>query len=591
MTERLKNKFKMFYEKVQNFKSFSFNYLKIRDKKGDIVPFNLNQAQKKIYNKYEELKKQNKPIRFIILKARQEGVSTLFEGLIFQRNSFEGNRKAVIIGHEQEASNNLFAMFKRFYEHLPEPIKPILEHSNEKKLSYKKLKSEIKVYSAESGEKVGRSSTNQDIHCTELGFWRDAKASMLALLQTVPDKPNTMVVIESTANGIGGWFYDTWQDAVNRRNDFIPIFLAWFDLPEYSKKLENEEILAVNTLTDYEKDLQRRYNLTLEQLNWRRYTLRNKCNSDIDLFNQEYPDCPETAFITTGRPVFDINVCLQNKEKARKPIFQGYLEPIYNTTDKKYQELINKGKSSYYDLKDLVIGIKKVSNPKGYVKIYNQIERNRLDKYRYASGADISEGLEQGDYTCIKVLDRKTMNVCITWHGLNDPDLVSEEQHKIQLLLGGDVWFATELNNHGITVVNSAYHLGVNQYFRESFEKGMIEERDKLGFKTTSVTRPIILNDLKEFVREGLYTDPEREFWGECLTFVKNPKGKEQAQGKDKNPGTKCYDDRVFASAIMLRCHQWLPPYKRVEVDERPQWLKEMGKRKKKTRQQSYMAV
>ena len=134
---------------------------------------------------------------------------------------------------------------------------------------------------------------------------------MLALLQTVPDENNTLVVIESTANGVGGWFYDTWQAAVNGENDFVPIFLAWFDLPEYTKSFltdaDRTKLLA--SLSDYEKNLIKKYKITLEQINWYRHTLANKCNNDVDEMKQEYPSTSEEAFITSGRPVFDSKIC------------------------------------------------------------------------------------------------------------------------------------------------------------------------------------------------------------------------------------------------------------------------------------------
>jgi len=537
----ISEKFKIFYSGIQNFKKFAFNFLKIKDKQGKIVPFVLNNAQKKILQVYEKL--QGEPVRLIILKARQEGVSTLVEGLIFQRNSFDLNRKAVIIGHEQEASNNLFAMFKRFYEYLHDPIKPILEHSNEKKLSYKKLKSEIKVYSAESGEKVGRSSTNQDIHCTEVAFWRNAKESMLALLQTVPDEPNTMVVIESTANGIGGWFYDTWKGAISGENDYTPIFLAWFDLPEYSKKLENGEILAVNTLTDYEREIKRKYNLTLEQLNWRRYTIKNKCNGDEELFKQEYPSTPEEAFLTTGRPVFDINICSKRLFEAKKPLCVGDL-------------VENGGKVEF------------VENPKGFIKIQETIVLDDDENNVFAAGCDVAEGLDQGDRSIIKVLDRRTNKVCLTWAGHIDPDMLADEQMKIQKFLKEKIYFCTEMNNHGLTTISRGYHLGLNQYYRDTYQKGYGVQKNILGWKTTSQSKPIMINALSEWIRENLFEDSEKEFWSECLTFVRNAKGQMQAEGKDRDPSTKNFDDRVIANALMIICSNWMPNYYRTKEKE-----------------------
>ena len=121
-------------------------------------------------------------------------------------------------------------MIKRFYNYLEDSLKPELQASNEKKLGFSKLESEMKVFTAEGGDSVGRSDNFQDLLLTEVAFWRDAKSVLTALLQTVGDIKDSMIVLESTANGVGGDFYERWQAAKNGESDFTPIFLAWFDL-------------------------------------------------------------------------------------------------------------------------------------------------------------------------------------------------------------------------------------------------------------------------------------------------------------------------------------------------------------------------
>lgn len=203
---------------------FAEKYFKIKTKDGKIVPFRFNSAQRKVYSVVEETTKSGKPKKFIILKARQEGISTLFAGMSFWRNMTRKFWKTAIIGHVKDASNNLFDMVKRFYNYLEPSLKPEEKASNEKKLAFSKLESEMKIFTAEGGDSVGRSDNFQDLLLTEVAFWRDAKSVLTAVLNAVGDIPDTLQVIESTANGVGGEFYERWQAAKNGESDFTPIF-------------------------------------------------------------------------------------------------------------------------------------------------------------------------------------------------------------------------------------------------------------------------------------------------------------------------------------------------------------------------------
>lgn len=533
-------------------------FLKIKDKDAQIVSFVLNRPQKKIFQIYEKAKARGGLLRFIIVKARQEGVSTLFEGIIFHRTITEFNRKAVIVGHEKDSANNLFEMTKRFYDYLPEPMKPALEFSNEKKLGFGNLQSEVKIASADAGITLKRSDTIQDLHCTEVAFWRDQKGGLLALLQTVPDLPGTLIVLESTANGIGGEFYDRYQAAKEGKSDYIPIFLAWFEMPDYQKEFYDKQECEwfEGSLNEAEVRLREAYGLSLEQLNWRRWAIENKCGGDEKMFQQEYPSNDVEAFLASGRQVFDTDICVANFQNSKKPLQRGDL--LYT-----------------HDKNGKISGVEFVENRNGFISLYESIEQlqNQREEFRFVAGSDVAEGLEQGDYNTIRVLDRKTLRVCLTWHGHIHPDLFAEEQHKIHLFLNKDIFFCTERNNHGLTTIVTAQRLGIYQFYETDYKKGYAVTTDKLGFKTTSGTKPQLISALIPAIRDADFEDNEKEFWSEALTFVRNSKGQMQAQNKDRDPATKCFDDRVIAQALMWRCHQWLPPVKALKRPREKQWF------------------
>lgn len=526
--------------------AFAENYFKIKTKDGRIIPFKFNNAQNKVHKIVEDTIAKGKKQWFIVLKARQEGISTYFSGRGFWRNMTHKYWKTAVVGHVKDASNNLFEIAKRFYNYLEESIKPELQASNEKKLSFSRLESEMKVFTAEGGEMVGRSDNFQDLILTEVAFWRDAKAVLTALLQTVGDVKDSLIVLESTANGIGGEFYERWQDAKNGKSDFTPIFLAWFELDEYKRDFltEDEKQRFITSLSDKEKDRIKTYNLTLEQANWYRYTLMNKCGGDEMMMAQEYPDNDIAAFVASGRPVFDTKICLQNYELSKR-------------TTPRIGDLIKRGDKVEF-----------IDNEKGYIKLFYEPDIKEGEMYRFAAGCDVAEGLEQGDYSVISVLDRKKMEVILEWHGHIDPDLLADEQEKISLFLNKDVYFITERNNHGLTTIVSAYRKKLKQYYNQTFDKGYAHDTSTLGFKTSAQSKVIVINNLNEWIRDQVFASDSTGFWSECLTFVKNAKGQMQAQGKDEDKASKCYDDRVIANALMIHCSLWMPNFNIVKPKE-----------------------
>lgn len=90
---------------VKNAKQYIEKFLKIKTKNNEIVPFTLNEPQKRLYDVIRQQAEQKKPIRLIILKARQMGFSTLTEALIFHRTATKANVNSLIIAHKDDATN------------------------------------------------------------------------------------------------------------------------------------------------------------------------------------------------------------------------------------------------------------------------------------------------------------------------------------------------------------------------------------------------------------------------------------------------------------------------------------------------------
>lgn len=530
---------------LTNFRVFAAKYLKIKNKKAQIVPFILNKPQEIVLSKLESQIREGKPIRALILKARQKGISTLIEAYIFWRTSYKYHRSSAIVSHEAKSTDHLYGMFVRYYDNLPDPLKPELDKKNEKGLIYGGLDSFIRCWTAGSGD-VASSYTLLDLHLSEVAKWSDAKTTLTSLLQTVPDHNDTMVVMETTAKGIGGEFYDRWQIAKSGESNYLPIFLSWLLDDEYTLPFtdEDDKYRFERNLDDIEINL-KESGATLEHLHWRKKIgLPDKCGNDVDQFRQEYPSNDIEAFIASGSPVFDQKKCY-----------------IYFTEAQKFKPII--GNLEFKGKDDVIF----VENERGYIKLFDKelIQPNEisdLEIYRFANGADVAEGLAQGDYSVNATWDKKKDHVAMLWRGHIDPDLFGEELHKINLFQKKKGFFNIERNNHGLTTIKRAYREGIKLYHNQSFEKGYPTDTGKIGFTTTSKSKFEVINDLNEWIREAILDSKDEQFWSEALRFVRNEKGQMQAQGKDTDVTVKSFDDTVISYALMIRCAMWMPNFK-----------------------------
>lgn len=284
--------------KLKNdFEHYALKCLKIRSKSGEIRPFTLNKAQKHIHAQLEAQKTRIGKVRALILKGRQQGCSTQIGGRFYHQVTHQFGTQAFILTHELEATQNLYRMAKRFYEHTPEAVKPQITTSNSKELIFGELDSGYKLGTAEN-KAVGRSATIQLLHGSEVAFWSNAAEHAKGILQAVPNASGTEIILESTANGVGNYFHQMWQKAEAGLSEYIAIFVPWFWQEEYQIPINSPL-----SLTETEQDLKIQYVLTTEQLNWRRNKIIDLSVNGTDgekAFKQEYPCNSAEAFQLTG---------------------------------------------------------------------------------------------------------------------------------------------------------------------------------------------------------------------------------------------------------------------------------------------------
>lgn len=294
--------------------SFAKNFLIIHDKSGAQRNFEFNRAQLYIHERLEAQYQATGKVRALILKGRQQGVSTYVQARFFHKIVTKRGKKAFILTHLSDATRAIFEMTKRYSENLEQSLFPQPDKKNDNTLMYNGLGSGYRVGTAGSAE-IGRSMTNQYLHLSEYAFYKDAARISLGLLQTVAEMEDTEVIKESTANGIDNDFYMDWQEAKNGKSRYQAIFVPWYWQEEYciddASFVPNEE----------EKDWLERFKingLKLGHLNWRRIKLQDfkgdyeqKCRK----FRQEYPFTDDEAFLSS---ITDTFINLESVQKARK---------------------------------------------------------------------------------------------------------------------------------------------------------------------------------------------------------------------------------------------------------------------------------
>lgn len=497
-----------------NTKAYIENYIKIRDKNNNIVPLVLNEPQLKYYNVIKKMHQARKPIRIIILKARQMGFSTETEAIIFKNVVTHHNYNAGIVAHKEDSTANLFNMSKRMLEYLPEDIKPERKKSNAKELVFNNeqgtgLDSRMKVMTA-GGKGIGRSDTFTALHLSELAFWEgDKKVTMTGLLQAVPNTPDSMIIIESTANGYE-YFKEMWDRAVAGESDFYPLFIGWNELKEYSMPYTGFD------LTQEERELKEQYNLTLEQLTWRRWCIKNNCSGDINQFKQEYPICPEEAFLSTGNCYFNKENIINRINTAPEPLVKGKFTCYYDGIRIRNQKFLEQDD--------------------GNIKIYEYPQK----RVPYVLGGDTAG--EGSDFFTAHVINNITgKQVAVLKQQYNEIEYVK------QVYCLGMFYNCALIgleNNFSTYPTQKLAELNYpNQFVRKKEDQYNNKYEKSFGFKTTSITRPYILGLLQEIVHDNIEAIQDKETLREMLTFIVNDKGRAEAE-------EGYHDDLVMALAI-----------------------------------------
>lgn len=545
--------------------AYSKTLLKIRTKQAEVKTFRFNNAQRIVHDKLKEQYQKEGRIRAIILKARQEGVSTYTAARFFRKVHLWPNQEALIIADELERAKKLFAIYDRFYYLLPEEIQPttryvskqtqmVFDNPDDKTRGRWSWGSMVSVETAKD-EAAGRATTPTLVHASEMAFWPNGEDVWVALRSAVPDM-NSEIIIESTANGVGNFFHQFWLDAEEGNNGYLAIFLPWWIHEEYRRPLDKKARAYVKeTLDDIEQGYVhegilfqgKRHKLTLEQIAWRRQTIREMQGNER-AFRQEYPATPSEAFLVSGNCFFDEEI-LSKYDQAAKPPSR------HNLVRKSGGILLPKAQH-------------------GYVRVWMKPSQKREGDREplYVIAADTASGRqvsaekstfsdpnnERGgrDFSSADILDVRNRRQVCQIHGRMAPEIFAD-----LLMLAGYFYSASRRDgtrdpaliaverNHssGETVLRllKEKYRYPRLYYSRLINRRMNKVQQTLGWSTNVETRQPMLDNLAQAIREETIEIPNKDTIKEMFTFVRGEDGKPAGQ-----EGT--HDDRVISLAIAL---------------------------------------
>ena len=558
---------------IDRFRNDAYAYsslcLRIRDKGANLRPLDANFAQRYVEQRIQHQFSKTGRVRAVILKARQEGVSTWTAGRFFRRIHLQAGQKGLVLADSLDRAGAIFGIYTRFWENLPAELQPVRKsYANQKRLAFSH-DSELSVRPASDSE-AGRAQTVHLLHASELAFWppNTQRETWVSLMQAIPDD-GSEVIVESTAKGAGGLFHELWEQTEKKGSGWIGIFLPWWIHEEYDlEKPLKAELEAIETSPD-DFELQalsegipfdgKKYVLPVTRLAWRRRTIAEKFGGDpITLgkdatreFQREYPATAEEAFLMSGACFFDEDELRKLANRTNDPVQVGVLEETGTPTGIRFRE-----------------------TARGSIDIFEKPQ----PKAHYVIGADTATGKEVvsrrtqdqaareaggRDYSCAVVLklgeEGKTLpeEVAIL-HGYIPPDQFARQLAMLGKFYscGGPARSHPTLRDPALIMVESNHASGqrVLEYLREIVKyRNIYWQREintrtkhvekRPGWRTDDRTRIILLDSLAEAVRKAKIVIPCRNTIREMTTFVVWEDGKPAGE-------EGCHDDRVMAFAL-----------------------------------------
>ncbi len=491
------------------------------------IPFTLNAPQRRVLAMLEDMRQAGKPIRLIMLKARQWGGSTLVQIYMAWIQIVHCTHwNSLICGHLKDTSSAIKGIYTRLLKEYPVALS-----DTEKPMTFRpfeKSKNVSEITGRECLVATGSAETQESIrgfdiamaHLTEVAFWRTTTMRspenvVRAVCGSVALVPLSVIVMESTANGVGNFFHTEWLRAKAGQSDKQAVFVPWYEIEIYRTPVDDAEALW-NELDEYERDLWER-GLTLEMIAWY-HSKRKEYNSHTQMM-AEYPTDDIEAFANTGKCVFALSDIEQLRNNCRQPLLVGELE----------------GKAR--EGKEALEELKFVKSSTGRLQVWQEpIPHPIVRNNRYIVTVDVGGVSSAADYSVIAVIDRLSHEgkpeVVAQWRGHTYHDLlawkaaqIARWYHNALLVIESNTLETeyTEGDGSGyiLDVVSETYS---NFYWRMPTASNPNHER-RIGFHTNRRTKEQVIYSMMRIIRDNLYIEHDSKALDEMSVFEKQCNG------------------------------------------------------------------
>ena len=534
-----------------------FVYIK-RKGGGEDILFRLSRPQRRFVERLERLRKAGKPIRIVLLKARQWGGSTVSQlYMAWLQLVHKVGLNSLIIAHQGAGSDEIKDMFDRMIKAYPvEMLHKLGEayDANEPKLvgvgksgsiyRVPQRNCKIKIGTAERPDSCRGGDYNL-VHLSEVGLWKATEGKkpediVRSACSGVLYRPYTMIVYESTANGTGNFFQREYDMASKGKSQFEAMFVSWFDIEIYSTPVDDILSFAASLYDNRNNDNvassreeSGKYlwwlwekGATIEAIHW--YILERAKYNEHASMASEYPSDDVEAFVHSGTMVFDKYKVEAFKKYCKEPRFVG---DVYADADE--------GKNALKNLRF-------VEDRQGVLWIWEKPEIDEDEKVtdRYLTVVDVGGRSSKADWSVIVVFDRLFMAeggrpaVVAQWYGHCDIDLLAWKAAQIAAFYDNSLLVieSNTLETHDKErdvdgdqsqfILNQIKGVYPNLYARKQSEEDILQGLPtKYGFHTNVATKPMVISTLVKVIRENLYVERDARCLDEYLTYEKKPNG------------------------------------------------------------------
>ena len=527
------NKARMHYD----FEFWCATCATVRDKvSGRNVKLHLNAAQRRVLAELERQRKSGNGIRLILLKARQWGGSTLIlMYMAWIQIVLRKNWNSLICGQKRNTSSAIKGMYTKLLRYYP---KEYLE--NGKPLRFRNFEGSSQTQLIEPRDclVIMGSAYSEDAvrgydvamaHLSEVAFWpKGAHHDPLDIIRSVDGTillgDLSMIVLESTANGMGSFFHSQWLDACNGKSDKQPVFVPWHEIEIYCQPVADPYALWMS-LDEYERNLWNHHGCTLEKIQW--YHNKRKAYPSHHLMMAEFPTTDIEAFANSGTCIFDLERLDAMRRDCRPPLFMGDI--ISNPP---------------YTLSNIALN----KDLTQQLKIWAQPVKSQF-KSRYIVAVDIGGRTDKADYSVITVLDRKEdralkPEVVAQWRGHIDHDRLAWKAAQLATYYNNAL-LVFESNSLDRVKDESNEANNILDFIRHRYSNFYLRKNKQPGFHTNKDTKGRIVDLLIAWIRDGLYIEHDHDAIDEYSWFELKPSGKHGAvDGK--------HDDIVMSRGIAL---------------------------------------